>query len=49
MKLQGLTKRRHRLMELIGDGGLAVLPAALEQSRSRDTLYKYVLTATYIT
>lgn len=41
MKLQGFTKRRHRLMELIGDGGLAVLPAALEQSRSRDTLYKY--------
>ena len=28
-------------MELIGSGGIAVLPAAPERTRSRDTLYSY--------
>ena len=34
------TRRRH-LMELIGPGGIAVLPAAPERTRSRDTTYEY--------
>ena len=34
-------KRRRHLMELIGANGIAVLAAAPERTRSRDTLYNY--------
>jgi Xaa-Pro aminopeptidase len=34
-------RRRRHLMELIGSGGIAVLPAATEKVRSRDTLFDY--------
>ena len=34
-------RRRRHLMELMGSGGIAVLPAAPEQRRSRDTHYEY--------
>ncbi len=34
-------RRRRHLMELIGNGGIAVLPAATEKVRSRDTLFDY--------
>jgi Xaa-Pro aminopeptidase len=35
------SRRRRHLMELIGAGGIAVLPAATEKTRSRDTLFDY--------
>jgi Xaa-Pro aminopeptidase len=35
------SRRRRHLMELIGQGGIAVLPAATEKVRSRDTLFDY--------
>ena len=35
------TRRRRHLMELIGQGGIAVLPASTEKVRSRDTLFDY--------
>lgn len=35
------SRRRRTLMNLLGDGAIAVLPAAAEQVRSRDTLYSY--------
>lgn len=41
MQPQEFARRRRRLMDLIGAGGLAVLPAAPERSRTRDTLYNY--------
>jgi Xaa-Pro aminopeptidase len=34
-------RRRRHLMDLIGTGGIAVLPAAAEKVRSRDTLFDY--------
>jgi len=34
-------RRRRHLMEHIGPGGIAVLPAATEKVRSRDTLFDY--------
>lgn len=34
-------RRRRRLMELMGPGGVAVLPAAPARRRSRDTNYEY--------
>lgn len=34
-------RRRRHLMDLIGEGGIAVLPAATEKVRSRDTLFDY--------
>jgi Xaa-Pro aminopeptidase len=34
-------RRRRHLMELIGPDGIAVLPAASEKTRSRDTLFDY--------
>jgi Xaa-Pro aminopeptidase len=34
-------RRRRHLMELIGQGGIAVLPASTEKVRSRDTLFDY--------
>ena len=34
-------RRRRHLMELMGTGGIAVLPAAPERQRSRDTRYVY--------
>jgi Xaa-Pro aminopeptidase len=34
-------RRRRHLTELIGPGGIAVLPAATEKVRSRDTLFDY--------
>ena len=41
MHAQEFSRRRRHLMELIGSGGIAVLPAAPERTRSRDTLYSY--------
>ena len=41
MHSQEFSRRRRHLMELIGSGGIAVLPAAPERTRSRDTLYSY--------
>jgi Xaa-Pro aminopeptidase len=35
------SKRRRHLMELIGAGGIAVVPAAPQRIRSRDTSYSY--------
>ena len=34
-------RRRKQLMRMAGDDAILVLPAALERSRSRDTLYPY--------
>ena len=41
MHAQEFARRRRHLMELIGSGSIAVLPAAPERTRSRDTLYSY--------
>lgn len=41
MHAQEFARRRRHLMELIGTGSIAVLPAAPERTRSRDTLYSY--------
>ncbi len=41
MHAQEFSKRRRHLIELIGSGSIAVLPAAPERTRSRDTLYAY--------
>jgi len=41
MHSQEFARRRRHLMELIGRGGIAVLPAAPECFRSRDTTYAY--------
>ena len=41
MHSQEFARRRRHLMELIGQGGIAVLPAAPECIRSRDTTYAY--------
>jgi len=34
-------RRRRHLLELIGDGGIAILPAAPERTRSRDVHFEY--------
>ncbi len=41
MHAQEFSRRRRHLMELIGGGSIAVLPAAPERTRSRDTHYAY--------
>jgi Xaa-Pro aminopeptidase len=41
MNAQEFARRRRHLMELVGRDGVAVLPAAPERTRSRDTLYSY--------
>ncbi len=41
MHAQEFSRRRRHLMELIGSGSIAVLPAAPERTRSRDTHYAY--------
>ena len=41
MSAKEYARRRRHLMELIGAGGIAVLPAATEKVRSRDTLFDY--------
>lgn len=41
MKQTEYARRRRHLMELMGSDGIAVLPAAPERVRSRDTLYRY--------
>jgi len=41
MHPQEYARRRRHLMELIGAGGIAVLPAAPERIRSRSTAYEY--------
>lgn len=41
MNAKEFARRRRHLMDLIGPGGIAVLPAAVEKVRSRDTLYDY--------
>ena len=41
MNVTEFARRRRHLMEAIGAGGIAVLPAATEKVRSRDTLFDY--------
>ncbi len=41
MQTQEFARRRRHFMELMGRDGIAVLPAAPERTRSRDTLYSY--------
>ena len=41
MNAKEYARRRRHLMEAIGAGGIAVLPAATEKVRSRDTLFDY--------
>jgi len=41
MHVQEFARRRRHLMELVGRDGIAVLAAAPERTRSRDTLYSY--------
>ena len=41
MKPSEFTKRRRHLLELVGAGGIAVVAAAPERVRSRDTLHRY--------
>ena len=41
MNAKEYARRRRHLMEMIGPGGMAVLPAATEKVRSRDTLFDY--------
>lgn len=41
MNAQEFARRRRHLMELIGEGGIAVIPTAPERVRSRDTLFEY--------
>lgn len=41
MNAKEYARRRRHLLELIGEGGIAVLPAAAEKTRSRDTLFDY--------
>ena len=41
MHPQEFARRRRHLMELMGPGGIAVLPAAPERFRNRDTTYPY--------
>lgn len=41
MNASEFARRRRHLMELMGPGGIAVLPAATEKVRSRDTLFDY--------
>lgn len=41
MNAKEFARRRRHLMELIGHGGIAVLPTATEKVRSRDTLFDY--------
>jgi Xaa-Pro aminopeptidase len=41
MQAKEFARRRRHLMDLVGRGGVAVLPAAPERTRSRDTHYSY--------
>ena len=41
MNANEFSRRRRHLMEAIGSGGIAILPAATEKVRSRDTLFDY--------
>ncbi len=41
MHPQEFSRRRHHLMEMIGGRGIAILPAAPERTRSRDTFHSY--------
>ncbi|HEY5566715.1 MAG TPA: aminopeptidase P N-terminal domain-containing protein, partial [Gammaproteobacteria bacterium] len=41
MKEKEFARRRRHFMELVGSGGIVVLPAAPERVRSRDTLFQY--------
>jgi len=41
VNVREFARRRRHLMELIGSGGIAVLPAAVEKTRSRDILFDY--------
>ncbi len=41
MHHQEFTRRRRQLMSMIGTGSMAVLPAAPERTRSRDTHYRF--------
>ncbi|HBG50540.1 MAG TPA: hypothetical protein DDW89_01820, partial [Gammaproteobacteria bacterium] len=34
-------RRRRRLMQVIGERGMAILPAARERTRNRDTHYPF--------
>lgn len=41
MNAKDLAKRRRHLMELVGAGGIVIVPTAPERVRSRDTLFDY--------
>lgn len=41
MSPKEFARRRRHLMDLVAPGGIAILPAATEKTRSRDTLYDY--------
>jgi Xaa-Pro aminopeptidase len=41
LKEREFARRRRHFMELVGAGGIVVLPAAPERVRSRDTLFQY--------
>lgn len=41
MNAQEFSRRRRHLMELVGEGGIAVIPTAPTRVRSRDTLFEY--------
>ncbi len=41
LPMRSYAKRRRQLMDLMGDDGIAILPAAPERIRSRDTHYPY--------
>ncbi len=41
MKADEFARRRRQLMRMMGEGSIAILPAALERARSRDVHYPY--------
>lgn len=41
MRTDEFQRRRKQLMKMIGKGGIAILPAALEKQRNNDVLYHY--------
>ncbi len=41
MKMEEFARRRRTLMQMVGEGGIAILPAAPVRTRSRDVEYRY--------
>ena len=41
MNNKEFTRRRKQLMQMVGEGGIAILPAAPVRSRSRDVEYRF--------